>query len=117
MSPYAVSLHPHTFNNTCYSFFVENNKQENNMSPVHYPVFALFEGDTPENIENRIGLLIRLYVCQPEQEIAMAVVKHINAILAHPKYITNTMARCQLRKLSEHWRYMIWNNSLKQEVK
>lgn len=73
-------------------------------------MFTISDSDTPEKIRSRIRLLIVLYTSQPEQEIAIAIAAHINAILAHPKYIKDTVTRCQFRRLSEHWRYLAWNN-------
>jgi hypothetical protein len=80
------------------------------MSPTPYPIFAVSENDKPEQVEKRIKLLIRLYLAQHEQDIAAAVVEHINAILAHPQYITDVETRCQFRRLAEHWRCLAWTD-------
>ncbi|MEE9339849.1 MAG: hypothetical protein V3U87_17395 [Methylococcaceae bacterium] len=78
------------------------------MSPNPYPIFTIPENSKPEDIEKRIKLLIRLYLSQHEQKIAVAVVTHVDALLAYPKYITDIETRCQLRYLSYHWRCLIW---------
>ncbi len=78
------------------------------MSPKPYPLFGITEQEKPEKIEMRIKLLIRLYISQHEQDVAKAVVVHINAILAHPKYIEDGETRCQYRRLAEHWRGLAW---------
>jgi len=78
------------------------------MSPEPYPFFTISEKDSPEQIEMRIKLLIRLYLAQHETAVASAVVTHINAVLAHPHYITDVKTRCQYRRLSEHWRVLAW---------
>ncbi len=78
------------------------------MSPSPYPIFTIPGNIKPEDIEKRIKLLIRLYLSQHEQKIAMAVVTHVDALLECPKYITNIETRCQLRHLSYHWRCLIW---------
>ena len=81
------------------------------MSPNPYPLFKISEHDKPTDIEGRIKRLIRLYVAQPTPDIANAVVAHINAILAHPKYITNIKTRCQLRHLAGYWRCLAWSSN------
>ena len=78
------------------------------MSPNPDPIFTIPENSKPEDIEKRIKLLIRLYLSKHEQKIAIAVVTHVDALLAYPKYITDIGTRCQLRYLSYHWRCLIW---------
>jgi hypothetical protein len=87
------------------------------MSPRPYPFFTIPENTKPEHIERRIKLLIRLYLSQHELEIAIAVVNHIETILAYPKYISDIETRCQLRHLSYHWRCLIWIDSPCQSTK
>lgn len=78
------------------------------MSTAPYPLFSVSEKDRPEDVEKRIKLLVRLYLCHHDKEIAVAVVRHVNAILAYPHYINDLYTRCQLRHLAEHWRCLGW---------
>ncbi len=78
------------------------------MSPNLYPLFSVSESDNPEQLSDRIKMLIRLYLNDPNQIIADAVVKHITGILAHPGYIQDIEQRCQLRQLEMHWRCLTW---------
>ncbi len=71
-------------------------------------IFSISANDTPEQIEMRIKLLVRLYVFQHDKNIATAIIAHINAILAHPKYIQDTETRYQYRCLVGHWRCIAW---------
>lgn len=87
------------------------------MSPNPYPVFSISDHEKPELIEMRIRLLIRLYLVHHEQDLALAIVEHINAILAHPKYITDVETRCQFRRLVEHWRSLAWADNYKMQNK
>ncbi len=87
------------------------------MSSNPFPFFIIAEHDRPEQIESRIKLLIRLYLLQHEVDIAIAVVEHINAILAYPHYIVDTETRCQFRQLAKHWRCLAWANDYKSKKK
>lgn len=78
------------------------------MSPNPDPIFAISDNAKPKDIEKTIKLLIRLYLSQHEKDIAVAVVAHVNALLAFPEYITDVETRCQLRHLAEHWRCLGW---------
>ena len=79
-------------------------KRNEGVSLHPYPLFVITEGDSAEKIEGRIKLLVKLYLSQRD----IAVVAHINAILAYPKYITDVSKRCQLRRLAGHWRSLAW---------
>ncbi len=81
------------------------------MSNNPFPFFTIKENDTPENIEAKIPLLIRLYLVLPDLQTAVAIETHINAILAVPHYITDIKTRCQFRRLSEHWKLLAWLKS------
>ena len=78
------------------------------MSGNPFPFFIIKRNDKPKEIEARIGLLIRLYLVQPQVEIAKAINNHLNVILATPNYITDVKIRCQYRQLAEHWRLIAW---------
>ena len=80
------------------------------MSPNPYPLFTISMHDTPEDIEKRIDLLVRLYLSRRDQHISKAIVNHINAILAYPRYIRDMETRCQLRRLASHWNCLGWIN-------
>jgi len=81
------------------------------MSPNPYPLFSVSQSDKPEQVKVKIRMLIRLYIKHPGPFIAQAVVTHIKALLAYPKYIEEIEQRCQLRKLEMHWRCLAWINS------
>lgn len=83
-------------------------KRNEGVSLHPYPLFVITEGDSAEKIEGRIKLLVKLYLSQRDRATAIAVVAHINAILAYPKYITDVSKRCQLRRLAGHWRSLAW---------
>lgn len=73
------------------------------MSPNPYPFFVISENDSPEKIEIRTGMLIRLYLKDKNKFVAEAVVEHINAILSYPGFIVDIQQRCALRRLAAHW--------------
>lgn len=78
------------------------------MSSNPFPLWRIKNTDKPEKLEARIALLIRLYLAQPQLQIAKAIFNHLNAILAAPNYIIDVTKRCQYRQLAEHWRLIIW---------
>ncbi len=78
------------------------------MSPNPYPVFKVIEGLSVGELKERIRLLIRLYACDKNIVVAKAVEEHINGLLAHEDYKADVSQRCQLRRLSVHWRYLAW---------
>jgi len=81
------------------------------MSPNPYPFFSVSQSDKPEQVKVKINMLIRLYIKDTGPYTARAVVTHIKALLAYPKYIEEIEQRCQLRKLEMHWRCLAWVNS------
>lgn len=85
--------------------------KEHMMSPNPYPFFSTSKSDNPEQIKLKIRMLIKLYAKDPSPFIAHAVIDHINALLAYPKYINDLEQRCQLRKLEMHWRCLLWFDS------
>ena len=78
------------------------------MSPNPYPVFQVVEGLSVDELRQRIRLLIRLYAFDKNIAVAQAVEEHINGLLAHEDYKADVSQRCQLRRLSVHWRYLAW---------
>jgi len=85
------------------------------MSPNPYPLFSISQKDKPEQIEKRIGMLIRLYLKANNPVIAEAVVEHINAILIFPGFIVDIKQRCAFRRLATHWHCIAWINRLTNE--
>jgi len=81
------------------------------MSPNPYPLFSVSQSDTPELIKVKIRMLIRLYIKDPGPFTSQAIVTHIAALLAYPKYINDASYRCQLRKMELHWRCLSWINA------
>lgn len=78
------------------------------MSPNPYPVFVISHKDTPEQIELRTGMLIRLYLKDRNQFIAGTIVEHINALLTFPGFIVEIKQRCALRRMAKHWHFLSW---------
>ena len=87
------------------------------MSPNPYPFFSIHQSDKPEQVKLKIRMLIELYIKDPSPFIAHAVVDHITALLAYPKYIDDVEQRCQLRKLEMHWRCLLWVSSPSNSIK
>ncbi|KAF3982810.1 MAG: hypothetical protein HFP81_10760 [Methylococcales symbiont of Hymedesmia sp. n. MRB-2018] len=81
------------------------------MSPNPYPLFSVSQSDKPEQIKLKTKLLIQLYVKNSSPFVASAVVEHIAALLAYPKYISDIEERCQLRKMEKHWCCLSWIDS------
>lgn len=59
---------------------------------------------TPQELEIRLGQLIRGYLNQRSAVLADAVVQHIEILCAHPDYIGCWEERCAYRRLAWHWR-------------
>jgi hypothetical protein len=72
------------------------------------PLFLVSLNDNPKQIEERIGLLIRLYCTDQHSIIAQAIVDHINAILAHQGFVKTIERRCLYLRLAAHWRCLAW---------
>ncbi len=81
------------------------------MSPNPYPFFTISPEESPEQIQLRIALLIRLYLKHKNQFVATSVVEHINAILSFPGFIVDIEQRCGLRRLAAHWCCLAWIDS------
>lgn len=86
------------------------------MSKNPYLVFSVSFNDSAEQIEERIGLLIRLYLSDQHSVIAQAVVDHINAILAQPRFVKTIERRCLYLRLAAHWRCLAWIDSQADEA-
>ncbi len=59
---------------------------------------------TPQDLETRLGQLIRGYLNQRSVALAHAVVRHIEILCAHPDYCGCWEERCAYRRLAWHWR-------------
>ena len=59
---------------------------------------------TPQDLETRLGHLIRGYLNQRSAALANAVVRHIEILCAHPDYCGCWEERCAYRRLAWHWR-------------
>lgn len=59
---------------------------------------------TPQDLEIRLGQLIRRYLSQRSVALADAVVRHIEILCAHPDYTGCWEERCAYRRLAWHWR-------------
>lgn len=81
------------------------------MSPNPYPFFAFSQKESPEQIRSRTVMLIRLYLQNKNQFIAMSVVEHIHALLSFPGFIVDIQQRCALRRLAAHWHCLAWIDS------
>lgn len=78
------------------------------MIPNQYPLFTITEHDQPEQIEMKIGMLMRLYLKEQNQSIATSVEQHINALLAHLGYISDAKQRCLFLRMAAQWRCLAW---------
>ncbi len=54
-----------------------------------------------------LGLLMRWYLRRLSTAVARAVVKHIDALLAHPDFNAHPEERCVYRRLAMQWRYVL----------
>jgi hypothetical protein len=59
-----------------------------------------------ETLEHRVGKLIRRYVQRRSQNLARAVVRHLEALCLHPDYAGDPAQRCAYRRLAQHWRWL-----------
>jgi len=82
------------------------------MNSASYSFRTILEKHSPEQVELRAGLLIRLYLKNKNQYIAKAIVEHINAILSFPRFITDMKQRCALRRLAAHWSCLAWADDI-----
>ncbi len=81
------------------------------MSKNPYPIFSIAKNEDPQQIEGRIGLLVRLYLINQHSMIAQAVADHVNAVLAHPGFVNTIEQRCIYLRLAAHWRCLAWINN------
>jgi len=63
---------------------------------------------TPREIEIRIGRLIHVSLNERSTAMAAEIVRHIEALCAHPDDRRSPEARCILRRLAGHWRRLAW---------
>lgn len=63
---------------------------------------------TPREIEIRIGQLIHASLNGRSTAMALEIVRHINALCAHPDDRRSPEARCVLRRLAGYWRRLAW---------
>ena len=61
----------------------------------------------PEHIEARLGYLMRWYLRRRTTSVAVAVVQHIEALLAHPDFEAHPEQRCVYRRLVWQWRCVV----------
>jgi len=59
-----------------------------------------------QDLEHRVGDLIRRYVYQRSQDLAQSVVSHLEALCLHPDYDGDAAQRCAYRRLARHWRWL-----------
>ncbi len=71
-------------------------------SPRHPQMLA------PQEIEARLGQLIRGYLHRRSTALAAAVAQHIETLCAHPDYRGSWEERCALRRLARHWNGLAW---------
>lgn len=62
----------------------------------------------PQEIERRIGRLIRASLNDRSAALAGEIVRHIDALCAHPDDRRSAEERCVLRRLAGHWRRLAW---------
>lgn len=63
---------------------------------------------TPQEIERRIGRLIRASLNGRSATLASEIVRHIDALCAHPDDRRSAEERCVLRRMAGHWRRLAW---------
>lgn len=62
----------------------------------------------PQEIERRIGRLIRASLNGRSAALASEIVRHIDALCAHPDDRRSAEERCVLRRMAGHWRRLAW---------
>lgn len=65
----------------------------------------------PESLEQRLGTLMRRYLRTRSPALARLVVRHIEALCAHPGYHATPEQRCVYRKMAAHWRCLAARNT------
>jgi len=61
---------------------------------------------TAEDLEQRIGILIRHYLRSRSPAIALSVARHIEALCSHPGFEGGTAQRCVYLRMRAHWRWL-----------
>ena len=61
---------------------------------------------TAEEIEQRIGCLIRHYLRSRSPAIALSVVRHIEALCNHPGFEGDAVQRCVYLRMRAHWQWL-----------
>jgi hypothetical protein len=61
---------------------------------------------SPDEIESRLGRLIRHYLKTRSPAIAGSVVRHIDSLCAHPAFEGGSAERCTYLRLKMHWRWL-----------
>ena len=64
------------------------------------------EALSPDEIESRLGRLIRHYLETRSPAIAGSVVRHIDSLCAHPAFEGGSAERCSYLRLKRHWRWL-----------
>lgn len=66
---------------------------------------------TPQDIEARLGHLIRGYLIRRSTATAATIARHVEALCAHPDYRGSWEERCAYRRLARHWNGLAWINA------
>lgn len=61
----------------------------------------------PHAIEHRLGHLLRHYLRTRSPELAVSIVRHIEALCVHPDLAGATNNRCAYLHLKAHWRCLV----------
>ncbi len=59
---------------------------------------------SPEDVESKLGHLIRIYLRSRSKVVAGSVVSTLQILLCHPDYKGTLSQRCTYRKILEHWK-------------
>ncbi len=62
----------------------------------------------PPEIKAQLNQLIRRYLERRSTVTAAAVVRHLEALCAHPDYRGSWEDRCAYRRLARHWNGLAW---------
>ncbi|MGD8591144.1 MAG: ATP dependent RNA helicase [Chromatiales bacterium] len=66
----------------------------------------LSKASSAEEIEQRIGCLIRHYLRSRSPATALSVVSHIEALCDHPDLVGDAVERCVYLRMRAHWRWL-----------
>lgn len=67
------------------------------------------EALSPDEIETRLGRLIRDYLQTRSPAIAASIVRHIDTLCAHPGFEGGSAQRCVYLRLKMHWRWLAFH--------